>query len=303
MTLTDMPRVAVILFLCLIAAPAHAEQRPELVPPGWILTQSDHFSRWRKFVSPDGRASIATAQVRISPDHGLGPLYRDDERVTYHRRGSSGGIASGYRGGNIFYRKASLACGGTHWNYVELIYPPALKRDVAAILTQITRGMNFVGDDCGPPMRLIGAPKDSDACPSTEFTAFFRAFSTQPELQRRYTKLPFEYGLLHMDRLEDEDEGFKKRMIAKYQDIPQYRKKSGAIFPSAAELKAGGLEFEITTQKNGQPRKNAWPEIIITDPNHATATLILPDTGFQVYYRFRRAAGCWLLIGISDRST
>ena len=64
----------------------------------------------------------------------------------------------------------------------------------------------------GPPMRLIGAPnKESNACPSTEFTAFFRAFSTQPELQRRYTKLPFEYGLLHMDRLQDEDEGFKKK--------------------------------------------------------------------------------------------
>ena len=193
----------------------------------------------------------------------------------------------------VFVALASPLCRGLRrrewlWLLVLLSYPlgPALAQAV------------------GPPMRLTGAPTDRDPCPSTEFTAFFRAFSVRPELQRRYTKLPFEYGLLHMDRLEDEDEGFKKRMIARYEDIPQYRKKSGAIFPSAAELKANGLEIRITTQKNGQPRENTWPEEIITDPNHATATLILSEGGgLQVYYRFRRTTRCWLLFGLSDRST
>ena len=155
----------------------------------------------------------------------------------------------------------------------------------------------------GPPMRLIGAPKDRDACPSTEFTAFFPAFSTRPELQRRYTKLPLEYGLLDMNRLGYDDE-FKTKLIRKYEEIPGYTKKNGAIFPSAAELRADGLEIRITTQKNGQPRENTHPEEIITDPNHATATLILSDGGgLQVYYRFRRTGGCWFLFGISDRST
>jgi hypothetical protein len=142
--------------------------------------------------------------------------------------------------------------------------------------------------------------KDRSACPSREFAAFFQAFSRQAELQRRYTRLPLQHGILDIDVTPDV---FRKKMIGRFEEIPQYNKQTMAIFPSAARIKAEKLEIEIRTSKSPKPHKGAPPESTVENPNNAVALLYLPDTGFQVYYRFRRAAGCWFLIGISDRST
>lgn len=155
--------------------------------------------------------------------------------------------------------------------------------------------------ETGPAAKAgVGPSKESAACPSQDFTTFFRAFSVRAELQRKYTRLPFEYGVIDMDADEIE---FKTRMISKFEDIPQYRPENGAIFPTAAEIEADKLEIRITTKKNSVSGRNVPPEKIITSSDRATASLYLPETNFQVHYRFRRAAGCWFLFGLSDRST
>ena len=109
-------------------------------------------SRTRKFVSPDGRASLTARQIHTAstPDRGLERIaYRGGERVTYQRRSGSWAAVSGYRDGRIFYRKINLACGGTRWNFVELEYPRERKRYMDAIVTHIARGMTSYHDECG----------------------------------------------------------------------------------------------------------------------------------------------------------
>lgn len=133
--------------------PAHAQDRPKLIPPGWTLQDADAATRTRRFVSPDGRAVLVARQVSADPaarGRDLGRIaYRDDEQVTYHRRAPSWLAISGYRGGEIFYRKINLACAGTRWNFVELTYPRELKRRMDATVTHIAHGMTSYSDDCG----------------------------------------------------------------------------------------------------------------------------------------------------------
>jgi hypothetical protein len=151
--LTAMLKVLLILLPALLCTSAYAQGRPGLIPRGWTQTVEDAETRTRKFVSPDGRASLIARQVRAEPGALSRDLdriaYRDDEQVTYHRRAPSWIAVSGYREGRIFYRKINLACGGTRWNFVELEYPREIKRQLDATVTHIARGMTFYAGDCG----------------------------------------------------------------------------------------------------------------------------------------------------------
>jgi len=151
--LTGMLKILGILLCCVLSLPAHAQERPRLIPPGWTQAVADAETRTRKFVSPDGQASLTARQViadRTAPGRGLDRLaHRDDEQVTYHRRAPSWVAVSGYRDGKIFYRKINLACRGTRWNFVELEYPREMKRAMDATVTHIARGMTRYYDDCG----------------------------------------------------------------------------------------------------------------------------------------------------------
>src|SRR5207302_7348972 len=117
--------------------------------------------------------------------------------------------------------------------------------------------------------------------------------------------LPLQYGVLDLLGTPDEPRPiFKKRKIAKFEDIPGYKAETGTIFPNQEQRRADKVEIEITTIRNGKPTgKSPEPERIVTDPNTATATLVPSDEGgFHIHYRFRKARGCWLLFGMSDRS-
>jgi len=76
-------------------------------------------------------------------------MYRDGETITYRRRGDSWLAVSGYRNGDIFYRKSNLACGGSRWNTIDLQYPRDAKRPLDAIVTEIARRMGDYGSECG----------------------------------------------------------------------------------------------------------------------------------------------------------
>ncbi len=136
-------------------------------------------------------------------------------------------------------------------------------------------------------------------CPSREFNVFLKAFSARSDVQRSFTRFPLEYGVLNVDALDTDDE-FKTKLIERFEDVPQL--KDGVIFPGEKEKKKGGFREKIITRGNFKPRPDDDPEDVINDSESATVMLFLPDTGFRVYYRFRRDSRCWFLYGISDRS-
>ena len=76
-------------------------------------------------------------------------MYREGETITYQRRGRSWLAVSGYRDGEIFYRKSNLACRGTRWHTIELQYPREAKERLDRIVTAIARNMGSYGSDCG----------------------------------------------------------------------------------------------------------------------------------------------------------
>jgi hypothetical protein len=102
---------------------AHGQNRPSLVPAGWIMASSvDELGK--KFVSPDGRSWMtakSSSARRNALDEDMDHIARgQNETVTYHRSGKSWIAVSGYRSGNIFYRKSNLACNGTRWHHISL---------------------------------------------------------------------------------------------------------------------------------------------------------------------------------------
>ena len=148
-----LKQTAVLGLLVLCGGAAHAKQLPSLVPSGWTLEARDKLARTRRFVSPDGSASFGTHQMRANRSDLGGDIdrmaaARDGEEITYLRRGPSWVAVSGYRDGLIFYRKSNLACGGSRWNQIELVYPRAAKREMDAPVARIASGMTSYATDC-----------------------------------------------------------------------------------------------------------------------------------------------------------
>lgn len=146
-------RAVAVVICAMLGQPAVAQDRPNLIPRGWTMSDADAETKTRKFVSPDGQASLIVRQIaadRTALPASLDRVaYRNDEQVTYHRRASSWVAVSGYREGRIFYRKINLACRATRWHFVELDYPRDMKRAMDATVTHIARGMTLYSDDCG----------------------------------------------------------------------------------------------------------------------------------------------------------
>jgi serine/threonine-protein kinase len=82
-------------------------------------------------------------------DRELSALLRGpDESVTYRQRGRSWTVVSGYRGDQIYYRRANLACGGARWHLIDLNYPASEKRRMDATVTYISRHLGSYRDVC-----------------------------------------------------------------------------------------------------------------------------------------------------------
>jgi hypothetical protein len=127
---------------------------PSLVPEGWReIATSGSENKARIFVSPDGAARLRLGYVSASREslrRDMDALtYRDGETITYERRGGSWLAVSGYREGEIFYRKSNLACRGTRWHTVELRYPREAKQRLDHVVTAIARNMGAYGSECG----------------------------------------------------------------------------------------------------------------------------------------------------------
>ena len=113
------------------------------IPAGWTLLPPDPARPGKQLVAPDGEGWLL---VDATPADGNfaarmdAYASRDGERVTYHKRGGSWIVVSGFRGDDrIFYRKAMLACSNTRWHEMEFEYPAAQKRAYDGFVTQASR--------------------------------------------------------------------------------------------------------------------------------------------------------------------
>jgi hypothetical protein len=145
------PVAFALLLIAAVPTAVLAKPRRSLVPPGWTEVYKDAATRTRRFKSPEGAVTLTARQTAVGRDRtaDLDDIaLRRGETITYQRRARSWIAVSGYRGGDIFYRKSNVACGGTRWNNVEFIYPRAEKKHLDATVTAVASGMARYSDDC-----------------------------------------------------------------------------------------------------------------------------------------------------------
>ena len=140
---------ATLCLLALMLIPATARGRDNdiprdgitaAIPAGWILLPPDPSRPGKQLVAPDGEGWLVVDATPADGDVAArmnAYASRDGERVTYHKRGGSWIVVSGFRGDDrIFYRKAMLACSNTRWHEIEFEYPAAQKRAYDRFVTQ-----------------------------------------------------------------------------------------------------------------------------------------------------------------------
>src|SRR5689334_19799668 len=125
------PFVVIGALVLLGLLPPALASPPSIVPRGWNQLDENAQTKTRRFASADGEGTLTTMQIEARPLSKRSDMdqiaYRDNEQVTYQRRGSSWIAVSGYTEGKIFYRKANLACSGRRWNIIEFRYPRSEK--------------------------------------------------------------------------------------------------------------------------------------------------------------------------------
>ena len=129
---------------------AMAQQRPTVVPAGWIQQPRQSNTEPLKFTSPDETASLTLYATPAEKSRRSRSAFEiaEGERVTYRRSTPRFVAVSGFRGDRIFYRKSNLACRGTRWHHVALEYAAEDKRKMDTLVTRVAHGMNRFDHDC-----------------------------------------------------------------------------------------------------------------------------------------------------------
>ena len=144
------------------------------------------------------------------------------------------------------------------------------------------------------------APKATARCPAQNFGRFLELFSDSPNLQRRFTRLPLEYGEVIDPGYPEPSREFALRMIESYDKIPLFdRRDGGRIFPSRTKRNRDDL---VIVQERGMREEPEFPDERIV-PDDEVVLLFVGNTGFGIYFRFARSGNCWFLEAIHDKST
>ena len=139
----------------------------QFVPRDWQLLPPDPNWQGRRYMAPDGNAWLAFYATNATNDASArfkAVAFADGEDVTYLRGEHDRLTVSGLKGDRIFYRKVTLACGGTVWRHVAMEYPAAAKRDLDRFVERMSRGFDQIADDsCGD--NLFSSPQPVNAQP------------------------------------------------------------------------------------------------------------------------------------------
>ena len=139
-----------------IAPGTRTQQAPvPLIPAGWQLQPADPDWKGKRYVSPDGAASVAlytalTEQEPI-PAHKKAFAFVEGEELTFLQSERDWIVVSGLKGDRMFYRKAALACGGRSWHHVAFEYPAEAKRSMEGVVTDTVRALDdYENTGCDP---------------------------------------------------------------------------------------------------------------------------------------------------------
>lgn len=125
---------------------------PALLPPGWTAHHVPDHPEIIKYVSPDGRAVLTLRDMQRQGQSIANDIdrftRRPGESVTYQRHGRLWVVVSGYRGDQIFYRRADLSCGGRRWHLLELTYPRSDKQRMDPTVTQVSHRLENFRNVC-----------------------------------------------------------------------------------------------------------------------------------------------------------
>jgi hypothetical protein len=144
------------------------------------------------------------------------------------------------------------------------------------------------------------ASKAAPRCPAKDFGRFLELFSDSPNLQRRFTRFPLEYGEVIDPGYPQPSREYVQRMIESYDKIPVLdRRDGGRIFPSKTKRNRDDL---VIVQERGMREEPEFPDERIV-PDDDVVLLFVGSTGFGVYFRFGRTGNCWILESIHDKSS
>jgi hypothetical protein len=133
----------------------------------WRTQPADPSLRERRYISPEGDASIAfsgrSAEDR-SPDEYLRSLaFVEGEDVTYLRRERDWLVAFGFKDDKHernFYRKVMLSCEGRQWRHLMVEYPVTARGTLERLIDDLSEVMDLT--------RNNGC--DATPAPSTDLT-------------------------------------------------------------------------------------------------------------------------------------
>jgi hypothetical protein len=117
------------------------------LPRGWRMQPAEPDWRGRRYTSPDGysKLSIFTTDVGdgLVSDQMKETAFRAGEQLSYLRGERDWIVVSGIKDAHVFYRKASLACGGRNWHRIEFEYPVEEKKHLDALVTTFSRRLEL----------------------------------------------------------------------------------------------------------------------------------------------------------------
>ena len=137
----------------------------QLVPRDWQLMPPDPNWQGRRYVAPERDAWLAFYAINAADDaqeRFKAFAFADGEQVTYLHGEGDRLTVSGLKGDNIFYRKVTLACGGTVWRHLAMEYTAAAKARLDRFVQRLSRGFERIADDsCGG--NLFSSPQPASA--------------------------------------------------------------------------------------------------------------------------------------------
>ena len=134
--------------------PRGSPRNSSFIPADWKLQAEDPNFSGRRYMAPDGSAWLALYSAPTDKEsaavHLKNVAFADGEEVTYLRGARDWLAVSGLKGDRVFYRKATLACGGASWRHIAFEYPAQQKAALDRVVERAAQAFDRLAEEsCG----------------------------------------------------------------------------------------------------------------------------------------------------------
>jgi len=134
--------------------PRGPSRNSSFIPADWKLQAEDPNFSGRRYMAPDGSAWLALysapADKESAAVHLKNVAFADGEEITYIRGARDWLAVSGLKGDRVYYRKATLACGGTSWRHIAFEYPAQQKAALDRVVERAAQAFDRLAEEsCG----------------------------------------------------------------------------------------------------------------------------------------------------------